>query len=117
MQTLENNNIKAWGERGQWRRQAMQQGQTIVVALLVLLLLGFVGGLFASIVTRNLRNAGRSNRIQTADYYAEAGIRFADDQLTQSLDGADWRPPLQYKITTPNFLAQRHVGSGPLRCR
>lgn len=91
----------------------MQQGQTIVVALLVLLLLGFVGGLFASIVTRNLRNAGRSNRIQTSDYYAEAGIRFADDQLTQSLDGADWRPPLQYQITDADasFRPQDKVGA------
>ncbi len=91
----------------------MQQGQTIVVALLVLLLLGFVGGLFASIVTRNLRNAGRSNRIQTSDYYAEAGIRFADDQLTQSLDGADWRPPLQYQISDADasFRPQDKVGA------
>ncbi len=88
----------------------MRQGQTIVVALLVLLLLGFVGGLFASIVTRNLRNAGRSNRIQTADYYAEAGIRFADDQLTQSLDGADWRPPLQFQITNAAFQPQDSIG-------
>lgn len=91
----------------------MRQGQTIVVALLVLLLLGFVGGLFASIVTRNLRNAGRSNRIQTSDYYAEAGIRFADDQLTQSLEGADWRPPLQYKIppTSAAFRPQGAIGA------
>ena len=98
MQTLKHNQTRPQVGDRQWRRQAMRQGQTIVVALLVLLL-GFVGGLFASIVTRNLRNAGRSNRIQTSDYYAEAGIRFADDQLTQSTDGADWRPPLQYQIT------------------
>ena len=75
-----------------------RRGQTIVIALLVLLLLAFVGGLFATIVTRNLANAGRSNRVQSADYYAEAGIRFANDQLTTSLDGADWRPPLQNKL-------------------
>ncbi len=93
----------------------MRQGQTIVVALLVLLLLGFVGGLFASIVTRNLRNAGRSNRIQTADYYAEAGVRFADDQLTQSLDGADWRPPLQYQITDPYAAYRPQDAVGKVR--
>ncbi len=91
----------------------MQQGQTIVVALLVLLLLGFVGGLFASIVTRNLRNAGRSNRIQTADYYAEAGIRFADDQLTQSLEGADWRPPLQNALAATVYPANNLAGAAP----
>lgn len=91
----------------------MQQGQTIVVALLVLLLLGFVGGLFASIVTRNLRNAGRSNRIQTSDYYAEAGIRFADDQLTQSLEGADWRPPLQNTLAATVYPANNLAGAAP----
>ncbi len=79
-------------------RRAMQQGQTIVVALLVLLLMAFVGGLFVSIVTHTLNTAARSNRVTTADAYAASGIRFADDQLTQSLDGADWRPPLQNTV-------------------
>ncbi len=82
-------------------RRRAQRGQTIVIALLVLLLLAFLGGLFASIVTRNLQNQGRSNQVQTADYYAESGVRFADEQLTYSTDGADWRPPLQYALATP----------------
>jgi hypothetical protein len=90
-------------------RHGARRGQTIVIALLVLLLLAFLGGLFATIVTHNLANAARSNRVQTADYYAEAGIRFANDQLTDSLDGADWRPPLQAQLgdgtnNTPNVL-------------
>ena len=83
------------------RGHGTERGQTIIIALLVLLLLAFLGGLFASIVTRNLANAGRADRVQTADYYAESGIRFANEQLTFSSDGADWRPPLQYTLATP----------------
>jgi hypothetical protein len=75
-----------------------RRGQTAIIALLVLLLLAFVGGLFVTIVANNLRTQGRSHRTLTADYYAEAGLRYADDQLTHSLDGADWRPPLQAQL-------------------
>lgn len=83
------------------RGRGAQQGQTIVVALLVLLLIGFIGGVFVAIVTRTLQSSGRMVRVQSADFYAEAGIRFADQQLTTSLDGADWRPPLQYQLANP----------------
>ena len=69
-----------------------QRGQTIVIALLVLLLLAFVGGLFVTIVAKNLGNAKTAGVVQTADDYAQSGMRFADDQLVNSLDGADWRP-------------------------
>ena len=89
------------------RSQKLQRGQSIVVALLVLLLLAFVGGLFASIVTRNLRSAARSGRVENADFYAQAGLRFADDQLTHSTDGADWRPPLMFQLAT-NIPADAH---------
>ncbi len=75
-----------------------QRGQSVVVALLVLLLLGLVGALFITVVARNLVNARRANRVVTADYYARSGITFADAQLTNSLQGADWRPPLQYAL-------------------
>ncbi|BDI32968.1 hypothetical protein CCAX7_50190 [Capsulimonas corticalis] len=76
-----------------FRRKA-RQGQTIVIALLVLLLLAFVGGLFVTIVARNLVNAHTAGTVQTADDYAQSGLRFADDQLRTSVEGADWRPPI-----------------------
>ena len=83
------------------RRRALRRGQSIVVALLVLLLLGLAGALFVTIVARNLLNARHANRVLTADQYAKAGITFASAQLTNSLDGADWRPPLQFKLIVP----------------
>jgi len=82
------------------RRQS-QRGQSIVVALLVLLLLGLAGALFVTIVARNLINANKSNRVQMANQYAAAGITYADSQLSSSIDGADWRPPLQFQLATP----------------
>ncbi len=87
--------------RGPARRRAFQRGQSIVVALLVLLLLGLAGALFVTIVARNLLNARHANRVVTADQYARAGITFADAQLTNSMDGADWRPPLQNTLLNP----------------
>ncbi|MEO7716428.1 MAG: hypothetical protein ABIY70_09500 [Capsulimonas sp.] len=71
-----------------------QRGQTIVIALLVLLLLAFVGGLFVTIVANNVHNGNTAGVVQTADDYAQSGIRFAHDQLMNSVDGADWRPPV-----------------------
>lgn len=80
------------------RRQAARRGQSIIIALLVLLLLGIAGGLFITIVARNLINARRSARVGSADAYARAGLNFADSRLTNSPEGADWRPPLQFQI-------------------
>ncbi len=83
------------------RQCRTQRGQSIVVALLVLLLLGLAGALFVTIIARNIINAGHANRVETADTYAAAGITYADSQLANSIDGADWRPPLQYQLATP----------------
>ena len=87
--------------RGPARRRSLRRGQSIIVALLVLLLLGLAGALFVTIVARNLLNARHAARTVTADQYAKAGITFADAQLTNSMDGADWRPPLQNTLLTP----------------
>lgn len=73
-------------------RSITRRGQAAVVALLVMLLLAFAGALFVTVVARNLINAGRQNRVETSDYYADAGIHYADQQLTDSVLGADWRP-------------------------
>ena len=83
------------------RRFLAQRGQSIIVALLVLLLLGLSGALFVTIIARNLINARHANRVVTADQYARAGITFADAQMSSSIDGADWRPPLQFALATP----------------
>lgn len=86
-------------QRSRAQCRAQQRGQSIVIALLVLLLLGLAGALFVTIVARNIVNAQHASRVVTADQYARAGITFADTQLSTSLDGADWRSPLQFALS------------------
>jgi hypothetical protein len=69
-----------------------RQGQSLVLALMILFMLVFIGGLFVTLVVKNMGRAARSGQTMSADYLAETGVRYASDQLTYSLDGADWRP-------------------------
>lgn len=81
-----------------------RRGQTLVFALLALIVLSFAGALFISIITRSLQNSGNTANIRNADFYAQAGLEFADSQLTDSVDGADWRPPAQQVASNdPDF--------------
>jgi hypothetical protein len=67
-------------------------GQTLVIALLVSFVLLVLGGVFISVIARNLLNVRTARERLSADYFAEAGIRYAVDQLVNSEFGADWRP-------------------------
>src|SRR5579871_6051724 len=69
-----------------------QRGQTLVVALAVLFLLLFIGGLFVTTVGRNLVTAGRSRDTSDALALAQAGLDYCNKQLNESPEGADWRP-------------------------
>ncbi|MDR3710015.1 MAG: hypothetical protein P4L33_17105 [Capsulimonadaceae bacterium] len=82
-------------------RRRSQQGQSLLIALAVLIILSFLGTIFVAIVGHNLLSAQQSNRTSSADTYAQAGIDFADKMLQVSPEGADWRPPLQYNTTSP----------------
>src|ERR1051326_4137063 len=68
------------------------RGQTLLIALAILFLLLFIGGIFVAQIARNLSNAGRSRDTLDALAFAEAGIRYCDNELTYSSEGADWRP-------------------------
>lgn len=69
-----------------------ESGQSLTVAVIVLFLLLFVGGLFIALVINNLRQSGENARRSASDKFAEAGLRYLDEQLTRSPEGADWRP-------------------------
>lgn len=87
--------------RGRCSGYRSERGQSLVVAVIVLFVLLFVGGVFIGLVARNLLNSGRSRDTVQATALAEAGLRFAADMLETSPDGADWRPaPTTY--TNPN---------------
>lgn len=73
-------------------RRRRQTAQSLTVAISVLFLLLFLGGIFIAIVISNLR-AGRTSAKQTASSrFAQAGLEYLDRQLTESPEGADWRP-------------------------
>jgi hypothetical protein len=74
------------------RGTARERGQALIIAVLVMLVLAALAGLFIVVVSWGLaQSAGESERIG-AQYLAEAGVRFASDQLAYGPEGADWRP-------------------------
>ena len=74
------------------RLHRAQPGQTLVVALAVLFILLFLGGTFVYNVAHNLTDARRGGDTSAALALAQAGLKYCDEELTGSADGADWRP-------------------------
>lgn len=81
-----------------------QQGQTLIIALIILGVLLILGLVFLGLIDRNLLNAARSQRRSESSDLAEAGIRYAHGQLVSSPLGADWRG-------NPTVLAPITAGS------
>lgn len=78
------------------RRRRREAGQSLTVAISVLFLLLFLGGIFIAIVINNLRAAKTNAKQSAAGKLAVAGLEYLDRQMTNSPEGADWRP-------RPNF--------------
>ncbi len=74
------------------RTRRHQGGQTLIIAVLVLGVLLILGVAFAGIISRNITETGRSAQRTVASDLAEAGAKFAHNQLLNSALGADWRP-------------------------
>jgi hypothetical protein len=73
-------------------RRRSQSGQSAIIAVIVLFLLLFLGAAFIALIANNLRNTKRAATSSASGRYAEAGIRYLDQQLLNSPQGADWRP-------------------------
>lgn len=82
-------------------RRRREAGQSLIVAIIVLFLLLFLGGIFIALIARNLRQAQRAAQVTGANQFAEGGIRYLDDQLVKSPEGADWRA-IPDSATNPN---------------
>lgn len=78
------------------RHSKDQSGQSLILALIVMSCLAFIAGIMIALVGRNITRSGHNEQVLTSEYFSEAGIRYADDQLTYSQDGADWRPVPSY---------------------
>ena len=78
-----------------------------MVAVIVLFVLLFIGGIFVGLVGRNLINTGRARDTQVAHELARAGIKYCEYFLQHSGEGADWRPaPMTFDIAANPALAQ-----------
>jgi hypothetical protein len=69
-----------------------QSGQSAIIVVIVLFLMLFLGGIFIALIAGNLRSARTSTRTSASGRFAEAGINYLDQQLTNAPEGADWRP-------------------------
>lgn len=101
-------------------RGQRQQGQTLIIALLILGVLLILGFIFAGIVSRGIFQTSSAFKRTQATDLAEAGARFAHYQLQNSDLAADWRPAQTQVVTDVNGFTRdpdgwylRPAPSGP----
>lgn len=106
----------------QLRKSRQEKGQTLIIALIILGVLLVLGAVYAGILSRTIKSTERSTEADRANDFAEAGIRYAHEQLMNSELGADWRGqptlPLTAEFTTdPDAYFLRpapRVGGNPV---
>ncbi len=72
-------------------RPRERDGQTLIIALIVLGVLLLMSFVFLGVVSRNLTQTSQMANRSTAADLAEAGVRYAHSQLMYTELGADWR--------------------------
>jgi len=75
------------------RKSPAQSGQALIIAVLVMLVLLGLAGLFIALLVSQTSQTARQADLSALAQIAEAGLNHADDQLANSPEGADWRPP------------------------
>ena len=83
-----------FASNSRWRA-GQREGQALLVAVLLMMVILLTGILFVAIVTYNQHQSVRSADVNTAQGLAEAGIRWVNENLVHSPQGADWRPPFR----------------------
>jgi len=79
-----------------------RRGQALILALAILFLLVVLGGIFITLLIRNLQRVTRQGDADQALTLALAGLQFASQQLRTSPEGADWRPtPTEFLWRNP----------------
>ncbi|MBL1149750.1 MAG: hypothetical protein AKCLJLPJ_02311 [Fimbriimonadales bacterium] len=86
------------------RRTIRTRGTALVVALAILFTLSALGLLFVRIVSNQINLSIGGTRRSIANDLAQAGIRYAFNQLRFSEDGADWRPQPPIPTNVPPGL-------------
>jgi len=73
-------------------RRTTSGGQALLIAVLILFAVATLGALFAGIIGAQISQVARQSDMVALRNIAEAGLRLANEQLTYSPKGADWRP-------------------------
>jgi len=81
------------GRAGSQPARGQQAGQALIIAVLVLFAVATLAALFTAIISSHLVQVTRHSDVVRLRNIAEAGLRLANEQLTYSREGADWRPP------------------------
>lgn len=87
-----------------------RRGQSLILVVLILLAVAALAALFVALIAATQARTGRQANVIALKNIAEAGIRYADYQLTYSAEGADWRPvpptilnPYPYEFGTGEY--------------
>ena len=84
-----------------------RQGQALLISVIVMLVVVLLGAAFIAIVSSNMHNTVSVEAKDQAVHAAQQGIKCADDKLTNSPDGLNWRPALNSFLTpSANSLPQ-----------
>ncbi|NUQ00951.1 MAG: hypothetical protein HUU35_13975, partial [Armatimonadetes bacterium] len=82
------------------------RGQALLLAVIVMMVLALLAAAMVAVVSAGLEESGRDEHKVRARLLAEAGLSYADEMLTTSPLGADWRPELPVHLDprdTTNF--------------
>jgi hypothetical protein len=78
--------------KGNHRLNRTLRGQTLIIALIILFVLLLIGFVFLGILDRNIKQANTAQQRTLSADLADAGVRYAQEQLLNNPLGADWRP-------------------------
>ncbi|MGQ9461576.1 MAG: hypothetical protein ACUVRR_00720 [Candidatus Fervidibacter sp.] len=89
---LHNSGLMLPGRAGRRAHYSRRHGQAVLLATLVMFVVAAVGAGFILFVQGSMNLSQRSREESEALLLAQAGLAFADAQLTEN--GADWRPSI-----------------------
>lgn len=76
------------------RTTRRQRGQALLLAIVVMLMLALLAAALVAVIAGSTEESSRDEYRVKAKTLAQAGLRYADEMLTESAQGADWRPRL-----------------------
>lgn len=81
---------------GDKRRLLDERGQGLIITVLVMLVMAALAGLFVALLASQAAQTARQSDLIKLREIAEAGLKHADDAMTNGPEGADWRPDKPY---------------------